>query len=148
MRLVSWVRWAVLGLAGLTAAGCSSDPHRPHPVRGVVVYEDGQPAKELAGGSVSFSPLSTEPLGSSIGKIEEDGSFRLSCLRENDGAVAGRHQVTITPPEPADQDDDRPAARRARPRVVIDPATAVQEVTVEPKSNEITLKVRRAKSAR
>src|SRR5262249_17502494 len=69
----------------------------------------GQPTKELAGGSVSFSPISAEPLGSSIGKIEGDGSFRLSCRRENDGAVAGKHQVTITPPEPEDQDDDRPA---------------------------------------
>src|SRR5262249_39381849 len=72
MPILSLARWVVLGLVGLAAAGCSSDPHRPYPVRGVIVFEDDQPAKELAGGSVSFSPLSAEPLGSSIGKIEED----------------------------------------------------------------------------
>jgi hypothetical protein len=121
-------------------AGCGGGPNTPYPVRGVVVYEDGQPAKELAGGSVSFTPVAN--LGETVasGSIEEDGTFILSYKREGDGAIAGKHHVTIEQPLIEGEPDD-PKLRR--PKVALDPASTVQEVTVEPKSNDITLKVKR-----
>jgi hypothetical protein len=144
MPLTPPPRWAALAFAALAAAGCSTDPRQPYPVQGVVVYDDGQPAKELAGSLVTFTPLSSEARGSSVGTVQEDGTFRLSCRKEGDGAVAGRHRVTISLPEREEEGDIRPKTRRPAPKTALDPATAVQEVTVEPKTNQITLTVKRA----
>src|SRR5262245_52525983 len=130
-------RWLALALAVLGTAGCSTDPDKTYPVRGVVVYEDGQPVRELAGGSVTFNPAE-QGRAIASGSIEEDGSFVLSSKREGDGAVAGKHQAVIEPPGLETQNADAP--RRRPLRAIIDPATAVQEVTVEPKSNTLTLK--------
>jgi hypothetical protein len=141
VHLTTAPRRMLLTLAALGVAGCSGDPNRPYPVRGVVVFEDDRPAKELAGGSVTFVPISEPERAVSSGTINEDGTFTLSCRREGDGAVAGTHRVEVAPPGKEDEDDN-PKARR--PRVALDPSTAVQEVTVEPRSNEITLKVKRA----
>src|SRR5262245_20911017 len=134
-------RWVPPVLVLLAAAGCSSDPNRPYPVRGVVVFEDGQSAKELAGGSVTFIPTSEPGRAISSGTIQEDGTFILSWKKEGDGAIPGRHRVEVSPPGIEGQDDNPKSRRR---RLVLDRSTAVQEVTVEPKSNEITLKVKRA----
>jgi hypothetical protein len=47
--------------------------------------------------------------------------------------------------EPPEREGDTGDAPRRRPlKAIIDLQTAVQEVTVEPKSNQITLKVKRA----
>jgi hypothetical protein len=129
-------------LAALTTAGCSSDRDKPYPVRGVIVFEDGQPARELAGGSVTFAPISDEGRMISSGTIAEDATFVLSCKKEGDGAVAGKHRLVIEPPEREGNTGDAP--RRRPLKAIIDLQTAVQEITVEPKSNEITLKVKRA----
>jgi hypothetical protein len=142
MHALSSPRWLVLVLAVLTTAGCSSDPNKPYPVRGVIVFEDGQPARELAGGSVTFAPIPEEGRAISSGSIAEDATFVLSCKKEGDGAVAGKHRMVIEPPE---REGDAGDAPRRRPlKAIIDLQTAVQEVTVEPKSNQITLKVKRA----
>ena len=102
MRVTCSPRWAPLAWALLAAAGCSSDPHKPYPIKGVILFENGQPAKELAGYSVTFMPTSGEGLPSSFGNVEEDGTFVLSCKRQGDGAVAGKHQVVVAPVEHLD----------------------------------------------
>jgi hypothetical protein len=147
MRVTCRPRGLPFAFALLAAAGCSGDPQRPYPVRGVIVFENGEPAKELAGYSVSFLPTSGEGLPSSFGTVEADGTFVLSCKTEGDGAVAGKHHVVVSPPEPEDQEGDKPRRRPARSKVSLDPATTTQEVTVEPKSNDMTLKVKRAASS-
>lgn len=131
----------LLLIAVLIVAGCSGDPNKPYPVRGVVVYEDGKPATELARGSVTFTLPTDAGQVLSSGTIADDGSFILSYKKEGDGAIAGNHRVVIEPPGIEGQEDD-PKLRR--PRAVIDPASTVQEVTVEPKNNNITLTVKRA----
>jgi hypothetical protein len=147
MRVTCRPRGLPFALALLAVAGCSSDPRMPYPVKGVIIYENGQPAKELAGYSVSFMPASGEGLPSSFGNVEGDGTFVLSCKKKGDGAVAGKHHVVVSPPEPEDEEGDKPKRRPALSKVSLDPATAAQEVTVEPKSNDITLKVKRAASS-
>jgi hypothetical protein len=142
MHTLSSRRGLVLVLAGLATAGCSSDPNKPYPVRGVIVFEDGQPAQELAGGSVTFAPLPAAGRMISSGTIAADGTFVLSCKQEGDGAVAGKHRMVIEPPEREGEAGDAP--RRRPLKAIIDLQTAVQEVTVEPKSNQITLQVKRA----
>src|SRR6516165_5975462 len=93
---------APLALVLLAAAGCSGGPATPYPVKGTVVFEDGQPAKELAGYAVSFTPPAGGGLPSSYGHIEQDATFVLSCKKDSDGAVAGQHRVVISPPDPSE----------------------------------------------
>ena len=75
-------------------AGCS----KVHPVKGQVVFEDGAPAKELAGYLVSLR--SEEHKISATAVIQEDGSFTVGTHSNADGAMLGKHQVAITPPPP------------------------------------------------
>ena len=136
-------RYAAIVLVGaaLFAGGCASDANKPFPVRGVIVYEDdGKPVTGLAGGSITFMPATGEGRPSSS-SIKADATFVLSCMREDDGALPGKHRVEIELPEPGVGD----VPKKARPpaRQSIDPASAIQEVTVEAKSNSITIKVKK-----
>src|SRR5262249_8326468 len=134
---------APLALA-LPAPPGSPRPAPPHPGKGAVVFEDGQPAKELAGYAVSFTPAAPGGLPSSYGHIEQDATFVLSCKKDSDGAVAGKHRVVISPPDPFEGGGGDERVHPPPMKAVMDPATAEQEVMVEPKSNKITLKVKRA----
>jgi hypothetical protein len=132
---------SVMTAAFLIMAGCTSDPNKPYPVRGVIVYEDdGKPVTGLAGGSITFMPANDQGRASS-GGIKEDGTFVLSCMREDDGALPGKHRVIIELPEPGL--GDVPKKGRPPAKQVIDPASATQEVVVEAKSNQLTLKVKK-----
>ncbi|NLE39981.1 MAG: hypothetical protein GX621_18340 [Pirellulaceae bacterium] len=77
--------WAVALLVGLT--GCS-DRHSVAPVEGKVIYRNAP----LKFGSVSFQP---EVGPRATGRIQPDGTFRLSTYGEHDGAILGRHRVSI-----------------------------------------------------
>lgn len=86
------VRWlaAVLALACIlgTNSGCKRNP-RVVPVAGMVFYND----KPLPYGSIMFQPSKGQPAS---GEIRSDGSFTLSSYAVDDGAVPGRHTVSIT----------------------------------------------------
>jgi hypothetical protein len=106
-----------------------------------LVYEDnGQPVAELAGFTVTFS---SQALGKSAsGTIQEDGTFRLTSVRPDDGAFPGTYKVIISQPHP------RPE-RGERRTPVIDtayesPTQTPLERTVEAKSdNEFTFELKR-----
>lgn len=79
---------AVLSLV-LLAIGCS--PRRPTtvPVSGIVTL-DGEP---VAGAAVMFEPeAGGVPARASTAA---DGSYKLSTFRRGDGALVGRHRVTV-----------------------------------------------------
>jgi hypothetical protein len=76
----------------LLLAGCGG-PSRPEtvPISGRVTY-GGQP---VVSGQIVFYP---EPIGSgrqAIGAIGPDGRYTLTTFDSGDGAVLGRHRVTI-----------------------------------------------------
>ncbi|MDX1947910.1 MAG: hypothetical protein SFU86_21100 [Pirellulaceae bacterium] len=71
----------------LPLAGCDDRPLRV-PVAGKVLI-DGQP---LTQGSVCVIPAGDRPAG---GRINSDGTFRLTTFDENDGCVLGTHPVMI-----------------------------------------------------
>jgi hypothetical protein len=75
---------AVLASAG----GCKRNP-RVVPVKGKVLY-NGQP---LPFGSVMFQPDKGQP---AVGDLASDGSFTLSSYGPNDGAVPGKHSVSVS----------------------------------------------------
>jgi hypothetical protein len=91
-RSLSWVASAAIVLA--VGAGCASK-NSPVPVRGVVTV-DGKP---VAGAGVVFNPA--EGGGRPAhGATEDNGSYQLTTLQANDGALPGDYVVTIVWEEP------------------------------------------------
>lgn len=75
-------------LVCLSACGCSGKPSVV-PVGGRVFYND----EPLPFGIVVFQPKQGQP---GIGELQEDGSFKLSSYAMDDGAVPGRHAVSVS----------------------------------------------------
>lgn len=74
--------------AVVAAPGCKRNP-RVVPVNGKVLY-NGQP---LPYGAVMFQPEKGQP---AVGDVAADGTFSLSSYGPNDGAVPGRHAVSVS----------------------------------------------------
>lgn len=129
----------LLSLALLTSAGCGSGMY---PVEGKVVYADGKPATELAGGTVLFN--STEMRVAASGEIDSTGSFRLTTQKPNDGARPGTYKVGLSPPDP-EEPDDKPGRKRKSIAVRL---KSPQEVTLKAERNQVTLTVERVKCTR
>jgi hypothetical protein len=80
----------LIALAAITslAGGCKRNP-RVVPVSGIVYYND----KPLPYGTVMFQPDKGQPAS---GEIQPDGTFKLSSYGPDDGAVPGRHLVSVS----------------------------------------------------
>ena len=125
--------WA--GLAGLVLlAGLTGCGRRLHPVQGQLVWQDGQPATELAGSMVYFE--STEHRTISRSTVQADGRFQLTTerpeARGTDGVPPGKHRVYVIDPAPPLVD------QRFR-----NPATSGLEVTVPP-NGPVVLQIARS----
>jgi hypothetical protein len=129
---------ANLLVACLLIAGCGGKG--TYPVEGKVVYPDGTVANELAGYIVSFE--SAEQKVSASGLVHSDGTFRVGTFDVEDGAVPGKYKIAVTPPQPSA--DDPPPLRVIDPKYS-DLDSSGLEVTIEPKTNVVILKVERAK---
>jgi hypothetical protein len=130
--------WITVTCAAL--CGCRDDGRLPtYEVTGKVVFSDGGP---LPGGWIIFE--SPEHKKAARGVVETDGTFRLGTYEQEDGAVAGRQLVAITPASPQGIDPDKSTAPP-----VIDPKyshmdTSGVEVEVLPDGeNEFTITVER-----
>jgi hypothetical protein len=137
-------RGFALSLAVATAfvaAGCAG-PNDAYPVKGTV-YLDDQPATELAGGTVTFD--SAELHKSASGEIQADGTYRLSSLKKNDGAVPGTYLVTVSPPESAPAGERGKRAAGPKSAGFVEPKDL--QVTIERKSNDIPIKLQRRTAA-
>jgi hypothetical protein len=94
-RRLAWLRysglanWLTVSCAIGLSVGCGGD-NAVHPVRGHVQAADG---RRPTFGTVELKADTGGLIAS--GKIEQDGSFRLSTYRNGDGAVAGRHRAII-----------------------------------------------------
>ncbi|MEI8017275.1 MAG: hypothetical protein WCH39_03695 [Schlesneria sp.] len=87
-------------LFAILIVGCSRrSPSGMHPVRGTV-FVDGQPAHYA---TVSLTPVDKSdgrlPSG---GMVDEDGEFRLTTLKQFDGAEPGDYWVAISWCKPKD----------------------------------------------
>lgn len=90
--------WLALALV-IPAFGCSSNPPT-YPAQGRVVLKDGRPFTE---GVVEFTAASAgSKTPAARGRIQPDGTFRLTTFRENDGAVEGEHRAVLIWSPPAD----------------------------------------------
>jgi hypothetical protein len=129
-------------VAGLVAAACGGGENTLYPVHGTV-YLDGEPAKELAGGTVTFN--SSELHRSASGQIEADGTYRLGTLKKHDGAVPGKYRVTVSPPEISEAGERGNRGPAAKPVSFEGPKDV--EVTVERRANEIPVQLQRSRTA-
>ena len=88
-RRPSWLL-AFAGMAAIFAfgSGCKQTP-RVVPVAGKVLYN----GKPLPFGNVMFQPDRGQ---AAVGDIQADGSFTLSSYGPNDGAVPGKHSVSVS----------------------------------------------------
>lgn len=122
-------------LSCFIASGCGS--RTIYPVHGRVVDTEGNPIPELKGGSVEFEAVDARMSANS--SIDENGRFSLTTLKPGDGAHVGRNRVAITRPY---QGPDKPSPHYIDPKYE-NMETSGLEVTVEPKVNEVELKVNR-----
>jgi hypothetical protein len=133
----------VTAASALVATGFGGGADTPYPVQGTV-YLDGQPAAELAGGTVTFN--STELHKSASGEIQPDGGYRLGTVTRDDGALPGRYEVSVSPPETYGAGER--GGRRAGAKSVAFTGPTPREVTVEAKSNDIPVHLHRGGAAR
>ncbi|MBI3469435.1 MAG: hypothetical protein HY000_41060 [Planctomycetes bacterium] len=82
----------VLALVTLPALGCGEKSNTPEtaPVTGTVTYK----GKPVIGGTVTFIP-EQGPGNPGIGDIQSDGTYSLTTYDRDDGAVLGKHKVTV-----------------------------------------------------
>lgn len=96
MRVSSVTRVAGLGLLVAMLCGCGGRSDFPTaPVSGVVTFN----GKPLAGANVAFEPRKSGKGNlsgpGSYGTTDAEGRFRLTTIRDEEGAVVGKHRVSI-----------------------------------------------------
>ena len=134
------VNWSGIIVWIMAFMGCSNGSTATYPVTGTVKFADGKP---LAGGRILFQPVGADGrFARSI--IGDNGGFELGTYHSNDGAVAGKHKIMITPmiPEHAAENP----AESERYRSVIDVRyqnvqTTPLELTVKDDGSENTFEI-------
>ena len=124
------LRGRILVVGMLFLAGCSgsrSDLPATYPVTGQVVDARGAP---LRGGTVQLETSWFSDL-TAVGVIREDGTFIVKTYRDEvevSGAPEGEYQITISPPQEADN---------ASPQ----PVTLLRPYRVQPRENTFRLRL-------
>lgn len=91
MRMIHGLQWLLALVIGASLLGCTGRSNRlpTVPVSGTVVYR-GQPVENA---SVAFlAPGAPSP---AFGTTDDAGRFRLTTFEPDDGAIVGRHVVTV-----------------------------------------------------
>ncbi len=113
-RIIRLPRLAACALLMPLLLGCGSDYPATVPVSGRVTL-GGQPVSE---GSVMFYPESGRP---AMGNIKPDGTYTLTTFEALDGALPGKHRVTIKAKRVAE------AAKGSGPKSVEDELSMAKE---------------------
>jgi hypothetical protein len=135
-------------VALLTVAGCGSA--KVYPVSGQVNFN----GKPMAGtGSITFIPVvQKEGAPMAGGEVLADGTYKLTTVKPNDGALAGEYRVAITQvtsvePMPVPDGEAAPAVVAALkpdqliPAVYGDHVNSPLTATVKPETNTINFEL-------
>ncbi len=102
---------AISSFLAMTLGGCSEAGPKLGLVSGIVTFE-GQPVPSAY---VVFEPI--DPPGAyGAAYTREDGQYELRYSRSRDGALVGRHQVTITTTSNEESEAEKPARRTVTPK--------------------------------
>jgi len=114
---------------GATSGGCGPSHERPQSVSGKVTFADGTP---LANARVIYE--SQEKRLNGEGATNDQGEYKISTYKPNDGAVLGVHRVAVVhqPPRPP---HDEASGNPAPP----DPPPLVHENSVALKAQDLRL---------
>lgn len=125
-----------LAMVAILVSGCEKSPAPTYPATGRATFE-GEPVK---GATITFVPEQGRP---ATAITDDDGEFEMSTFKPGDGAVAGRHTVTIILTNPGDEMiiAGRPS-KNAIPGKYTVPETTPFKVEVSPdKENRFELKM-------
>jgi len=101
MQIIITLSRTTIAIVGLIfIAGCHKSPQDLVPVSGQVTI-DGKPVSK---GQVT---VFTDGHRASIGKLDSEGHFTLSCYSSGDGAPTGNHVATVTAVESIDEHTNR-----------------------------------------
>jgi hypothetical protein len=134
-----WHRRAFLGVIGaVCVAGCgpkfnTTPPPTVYPVKGKVLLANGQP---VTGGIITFHPK-TRLGAEASGEIGPDGSFQLTTIVKNDGALPGSYTVSVNPYFKDGRESAVPASR-VPPKFG---ASETSDLTAEVKAEDNNLKI-------
>ena len=115
----------LLGLPLGSLLGCSEQHPPTAAVHGKVTLN----GKPLPVGAVMFSPISTkEKSRPAYGEIQPDGTFTLGTYDKEDGAIVGKHTVTVFGKSSRNQDPPPTAPGQKPPAATRPPFGQVQLV--------------------
>jgi hypothetical protein len=139
---------ALAGALAIGVVGCGGSA-ATYPVSGKVVWENGKPATELAGGTVLFEQIveQDQRAVSAAGEIQPDASFKLTTKKAGDGAPAGKYRVAVTPLIlPVDAVDVKKPKRPLVDPDFTTPVTTPLVIDVEAKANDnVQVKVQKGR---
>ncbi len=146
--VTSWALAVTITFAvGISGCGQSSGS-KTYPVTVKVAFPDGTTMEHAI---VVFRSVGDPDGGNAVkkynatGKVQADGTCQLTTFEPGDGAVAGKHQVTVGPPPHGGRGD--PDDPRTAPPVMLHPrfrsvATSGLEFTVTPEGpNEFSIQL-------
>lgn len=118
----------------LSTAACS-DPQRPYPVRGTVLFQN----KAAEGAVVTFVPIENDDSRAARPSaiVGPDGTFRLSSRGAFDGAPPGHYAVTIFYLSPEKKQDGQNAGPDQLKGKFNDPRTTPLKVEVKAADNDL-----------
>jgi hypothetical protein len=121
---------ALACVATLALVGCGSEHPDIVPVSGTVTI-DGKP---VTAGQIMVSPAGHRP---SIGPLDDNGRFTLTCFEQGDGVLKGTHLATVTAVEQIDERSNRWHA----PKVYANKASSNLWVTIDGPMDNLEVKL-------
>lgn len=116
--------------------GCDQgNPLGAIPIRGTVTYN----GKPLGEGEVLYNPVDTTGRRAKA-KIQSDGSFQLTTLETNDGAVPGEYQISVLAyaPHPGEPTRTEASEQRDQIRERIKRGHIIPEKYTDPETSGLT----------
>lgn len=115
--------------------GCGNGRPATYPVTGSVTYQ-GQP---VVGAQVMFRAAGAP---AAEGTTDGTGKFSLMTFDPNDGAVLGKHRVTVVKKVPLDPNDPYSAVKDGLPAIYGDMARSPLEKEVTSGMNDFALELK------
>jgi hypothetical protein len=133
-RLSGWRVLVLLSPALITSCSGRDEGQRVYPVRGKVLYL----GKPTPGARVYLHPRDEANKSAGVrpsGTVQEDGSFRITTYRTDDGAPAGSYAVTVVWMDHGKRGDDDGKSRL--PDRYASPTTSKLTVEVKETDNDL-----------